>query len=150
VEVPEASVQPFRSLSTLFDCVKEKYMKVLKVLSFGLLALVLLVTACSPAAPAATAQPAAPAATQAPAQPAAPAATQPAAPAATQPAAPAATAAPATSGEKVELTFSVWGDPEELKVLQSLADDFSKENPNIKITVTVADWTTYWDKLQTN
>ncbi len=107
-------------------------MKVLKVLSFGLLALVLLVTACAPAA---TAQPAAPIATQAPAQ----AATQPAAQVATQ----------ATSAEKVELTFSVWGDPEELKVLQELADDFSKENPNIKITVTVADWTTYWDKLQT-
>jgi len=120
-------------------------MKVLKVLSFGLLALILLVTACSPAAPTAPAQPAAPAATAQPAP--AQAATQPAAPAATQ--APTQAAAPATSSEKVELTFSVWGDPEELKVLQSLADDFSKENPNIKITVTVADWTTYWDKLQT-
>ena len=110
-------------------------MKVLKVLSFGLLALILLVTACSPAAPAATAQPAPTVAQAAPTQ----AAAQPATQAAPQ----------ATSAEQVELTFSVWGDPEELKVLQELADDFSKENPNIKITVTVADWTTYWDKLQT-
>lgn len=58
------------------------------------------------------------------------------------------TSGPAT-GEVKQLTFSVWGDPEELKILQELTDDFSKENPNIKITVTVSDWDTYWDKLQT-
>lgn len=99
-------------------------MKVRKVLSFGLLALILLVSACSPAA-----------------------APQPAP--ATVKDTSTQTAAPAKSGENVALTFSVWGDPEELVILQELANDFGKENPNIKITVTVADWTTYWDKLQT-
>lgn len=51
--------------------------------------------------------------------------------------------------EPVELTFGVWGDPEELKILQELADSFHEENPNVTITVNVSDWDTYWDKLQT-
>ena len=54
-----------------------------------------------------------------------------------------------TGGEPVDLTFSVWGDPEELKILQEIADDFHAENPNVNVTVTVSDWDTYWDKLQT-
>jgi multiple sugar transport system substrate-binding protein len=72
---------------------------------------------------------------------------------------PAPTAAPsgstgaadgAEAGEsQVNLTFSVWGDPAELNILQAIADDFTAENPNVKITVNVSDWTTYWDKLQT-
>jgi len=53
------------------------------------------------------------------------------------------------ANEKVELTFSVWGDPEELAILQEIADDFALENPNVEVTVTVSDWDTYWDKLQT-
>lgn len=66
--------------------------------------------------------------------------------------APANEAAPAgeeMAAEEVELTFSVWGDPEELAILQEIADDFQVENPNVKVTVTVSDWDTYWDKLQT-
>jgi multiple sugar transport system substrate-binding protein len=51
--------------------------------------------------------------------------------------------------EQVELTFSVWGDPAELAILQEIADDFEAENPNVNVTVTVSDWDTYWDKLQT-
>lgn len=51
--------------------------------------------------------------------------------------------------EQVELTFSVWGDPEELAILQEIANDFQEANPNITVTVTVSDWDTYWDKLQT-
>lgn len=54
-----------------------------------------------------------------------------------------------TEDEAVELTFSVWGDPAELEVLQQIVDDFHAENPNISVTVTVSDWDTYWDKLQT-
>ncbi len=53
------------------------------------------------------------------------------------------------TGDKVELTFSVWGDPEELAILQEIADDFAAQNPNVHITVNVSDWDTYWDKLQT-
>lgn len=55
----------------------------------------------------------------------------------------------AAAEEEVELTFSVWGDPEELKILQEIADAFHEENPNVSITVNVSDWDTYWDKLQT-
>lgn len=91
-----------------------------KVVVFLLIA-VMLFTACAPAA---TPAPQEPAATQPEAQ------------------------APAT-GEKVDLTFSVWGDPEELAILQEIANDFTKENPNVNITVNVSDWDTYWDKLQT-
>ena len=73
------------------------------------------------------------------------------APAATtqEPAAMQPTSPEQPSGEKVELTFSVWGDPEELAILQEIADDFTKENPNVNITVNVSDCDTYWDKLQT-
>ncbi len=78
--------------------------------------------------------------TEAPAEP------QEAAPAESeQPAAPEEPAA----AEPVDLTFSVWGDPEEIVILQEIADDFTAENPNITVTVTVSDWDTYWDKLQT-
>ena len=86
-----------------------------------------------------------PAPTQAPAQEAAPATEAPAAQAPATDAAKAETQA----GEKIELTFSVWGDPEELAILQEIADDFTAQNPNVHITVNVSDWDTYWDKLQT-
>jgi multiple sugar transport system substrate-binding protein len=101
-----------------------------KIVVFLLIA-VMLFSACSPAAP--TTQ--------------APGASQPTAqqPAASQPTA----QANQPSAEKVDLTFSVWGDPEELAILQEIADDFTKENPNVNITVNVSDWDTYWDKLQT-
>ena len=67
---------------------------------------------------------------------------------------PAATPAPAQEGAaagdaQVPLTFNVWGDPEELAILQAIADDFTAQNPNVEITVNVSDWDTYWDKLQT-
>jgi multiple sugar transport system substrate-binding protein len=78
----------------------------------------------------------------------APAEPQEAAPAEQEEAAAPEEEAPAAE-EPVELTFSVWGDPEEIEILQEIADDFTAENPNISVTVTVSDWDTYWDKLQT-
>lgn len=68
------------------------------------------------------------------------------APAADQPA---DAAAPAASGEKVEISFSMWGSPEELDVWNQIVADFEAANPNIKVSVEVADWTSYWDKLKT-
>ncbi|MEZ4560563.1 MAG: hypothetical protein R2854_29705 [Caldilineaceae bacterium] len=53
----------------------------------------------------------------------------------------------ADEGGTVELTFSVWGDPEELAILQAIADDFVAQNPGIEVVVNVSDWDTYWDKL---
>ncbi len=80
----------------------------------------------------ATPAPEKPAATQAPAAPEKPAATQ----------------APAAS-EPVEVTFMMWGAPEELQVWQAVVDDFHKANPNIKVNVEVSDWDSYWTKLNT-
>lgn len=106
-----------------------------------LLVMVAIVLACG--SPAATPEPAA----QAPATEAAQE-DVPATPS-EEPTVAAPTPEEAQPGEKVELTFSVWGDPDELAILQEIADDFVAQNPNVHITVTVSDWDTYWDKLQT-
>ena len=78
----------------------------------------------------------APAATTAPPGAAAPAAT---------------TVPPATGGEapSVEITYMMWGAPEELDVWQKVVDDFQVANPNIKVKVDVSDWDSYWTKLNT-
>ena len=47
-----------------------------------------------------------------------------------------------------EIEYSIWGDPAELASQQSLVDTFMTEHPDIKVKVTVSDWTDYWDKLQ--
>ena len=51
--------------------------------------------------------------------------------------------------EPVEITFMMWGDPEELAVWQQIVDDFQGKNPNIKVKVDVSDWDSYWTKLKT-
>ncbi len=55
---------------------------------------------------------------------------------------------PATSGP-VEITFTMWGAPEELAVWQAVVDDFHAANPNITVKVDVSDWDSYWTKLNT-
>jgi multiple sugar transport system substrate-binding protein len=98
------------------------------------LIVVLTLAACgSPATPA----------PEKPAQPQ-PAATQP--PAAAEK--PAVTQAP-PAAQPVEITFMMWGAPEELQVWQAVVDDFHKVNPNIKVNVEVSDWDSYWTKLNT-
>ncbi len=44
----------------------------------------------------------------------------------------------------------MWGDTTELANQQKIVDAFMAKNPTIKVKVTVADWDTYWDKLQTS
>jgi multiple sugar transport system substrate-binding protein len=63
-------------------------------------------------------------------------------------------AAPSDSGGKAaiasaEITFSMWGAPEELTVWKQIVADFEAANPNIKVNVEVSDWDAYWDKLKT-
>jgi multiple sugar transport system substrate-binding protein len=76
-------------------------------------------------------------------------ATQP--PVATQP--PAETQAPVSqnqgSGQTTEITFMMWGAPEEQTVWQAVVDDFTKASPDIKVNVEVSDWDSYWTKLNT-
>jgi multiple sugar transport system substrate-binding protein len=112
-----------------------------------LIVLAALLAACggaaAPQAPAEapTAAPAAPAPTAAPAATAAPAPTAAAQPADT-------TAAPAASAP-AQITYMMWGSPEELAVWQKIVDDFQAANPGIKVKVDVSDWDSYWNKLKT-
>jgi multiple sugar transport system substrate-binding protein len=48
-----------------------------------------------------------------------------------------------------EITFTMWGAPEELAVWQAVVDDFHKANPDITVKVDVSDWDSYWTKLNT-
>lgn len=52
-------------------------------------------------------------------------------------------------GAKAEITFSMWGAPEELTVWNQIVTDFEAANPNIKVNVEVSDWDSYWNKLKT-
>jgi multiple sugar transport system substrate-binding protein len=53
------------------------------------------------------------------------------------------------TGPEVTITYSIWGDPAELKSQQAIVDAFHAANPKITVNVTVSDWDAYWDKLQT-
>ena len=44
----------------------------------------------------------------------------------------------------------MWGDTTELANQQKIVDAFSALNPSIKVKVSVADWDSYWPKLQTD
>jgi multiple sugar transport system substrate-binding protein len=48
-----------------------------------------------------------------------------------------------------EITYMMWGSPEELAVWQTIVDEFQTANPGIKVNVDVSDWDSYWDKLRT-
>jgi multiple sugar transport system substrate-binding protein len=66
------------------------------------------------------------------------------------PASPSAAATPvAYSGPAAKIEYSIWGDPTELKNQQAIVDAFHTLEPKITVKVTVSDWDTYWDKLQT-
>jgi len=116
-----------------------------------------LVVACGGAAPTATTGPTA---TRAPtATTASTATTAPPPSAATPSTAAPSTAAPSAAatapcgsyaGPPVHITYAMWGDTTELANQQKIVDAFTQLNPNITVTPTVADWTTYWDKLQTD
>ena len=53
------------------------------------------------------------------------------------------------SGPAATISYSIWGDPSEIKNQQAVVDAFHVANPKITVKVTVSDWDTYWDKLQT-
>jgi multiple sugar transport system substrate-binding protein len=50
---------------------------------------------------------------------------------------------------KSEVTFMMWGAPEEQSVWQAVVDDFHAANPNVTVKVEVSDWDSYWTKLNT-
>ncbi len=64
-----------------------------------------------------------------------------------------ASAAPSDAGytgPEATITYSIWGDPQEIKAQQAVVDAFHAVNPKITVKVTVSDWEPYWDKLQTS
>ena len=54
------------------------------------------------------------------------------------------------TGPAATISYAIWGDTTELANQQKIVDAFMAKNPTIKVKVTVADWDTYWDKLQTS
>ncbi|HWT78983.1 MAG TPA: sugar ABC transporter substrate-binding protein, partial [Candidatus Methylomirabilis sp.] len=65
------------------------------------------------------------------------------------PAAESPTQAPAAAGSPVEISYMMWGAPEELEVWKQVVTDFEAANPDIKVNVEVSDWDSYWTKLNT-
>ena len=53
------------------------------------------------------------------------------------------------TGPEATITYSIWGDPAEITSQQAMVDAFHEVSPKITVKVTVSDWDTYWDKLQT-
>jgi multiple sugar transport system substrate-binding protein len=53
------------------------------------------------------------------------------------------------TGPPATISYSIWGDPAEIKAQQAIVDAFHAANPNITVKVDVAEWEAYWDKLQT-
>jgi multiple sugar transport system substrate-binding protein len=53
------------------------------------------------------------------------------------------------SGPPATITYSIWGDPQEIASQTAIAEAFHAANPDITVNVDVSDWTAYWDKLQT-
>src|SRR6476661_2807699 len=53
------------------------------------------------------------------------------------------------TGPEATISYSIWGDPAEIKNQQAVVDAFHVTNPKITVKVTVSDWDTYWDKLST-
>jgi multiple sugar transport system substrate-binding protein len=58
-------------------------------------------------------------------------------------------ALPVVGQDATEITYMMWGSPEELAVWQVIVDEFQAENPNITVNVQVSDWDSYWSRLQT-
>jgi multiple sugar transport system substrate-binding protein len=54
------------------------------------------------------------------------------------------------TGPEATITYSIWGDPQEIKNQQAIVDAFHATTPKITVKVTVSDWDPYWDKLQTS
>ena len=53
-------------------------------------------------------------------------------------------------GPATTITYAMWGDTTELANQQKIVDAFRVLNPTITVKVTVADWDSYWPKLQTD
>ncbi len=53
----------------------------------------------------------------------------------------------AASGEQVEIAYACW-DAGQAELLKTVAEEFEKENPDIKIDIQVSGWDEYWTGLE--
>jgi multiple sugar transport system substrate-binding protein len=49
---------------------------------------------------------------------------------------------------QTEITFSLWGSPQEGEVWEQIATAFEAAHPDISVNIDVADWDGYWEKLR--
>lgn len=49
---------------------------------------------------------------------------------------------------ETNLTYMMWGDPPEIAVWEALVAAYHETHPNVNISVEVADWDSYWEKLR--
>src|SRR5260370_3878153 len=57
--------------------------------------------------------------------------------------------AASAQGDKVTLRYALW-DSNQQPAYQACADEFTKRNPNITISIEQAGWSQYWDGLTTS
>lgn len=60
-----------------------------------------------------------------------------------------ATTAGSTSGSPATIQWAMWGDAEEMKSHQAVADAFMAQNPNINVEIVSSPWDDYNTKLRT-
>jgi multiple sugar transport system substrate-binding protein len=49
---------------------------------------------------------------------------------------------------ETEITYQLWGSPQEGEVWQKVAAAFEAQHPDIKVKVEVNDWDSYWEKIR--
>jgi multiple sugar transport system substrate-binding protein len=49
---------------------------------------------------------------------------------------------------ETEISFALWGSPQEGAVWEHIAQSFEAAHPDIKVNIEVADWDGYWEKLR--
>lgn len=54
----------------------------------------------------------------------------------------------ASAVQATDITYLLWGSPQEGEVWNQIAASFEAANPDIHVTVEVADWDSYWEKLR--
>ena len=56
--------------------------------------------------------------------------------------------AASVAGAQTTLSYQLWGSPQEGEVWNKIVAAFEASHPDIKVNVEVADWESYWQKLQ--
>lgn len=60
----------------------------------------------------------------------------------------AASLAAGAAQAQTAITYSLWGSPQEGVAWEAIATAFEAEHPDIDVTIELADWDSYWEKLR--